>query len=70
MPEIFLDFVEVDENYVTVTAGDGVIHYIDNFMIDKSLLRDMKNNKIAMGESILIDLSDKYIQQNGVIECL
>jgi len=68
MPELCLEYVEHDDNYVTVTDAIGQLHHIDSHLINDGLASKLKNRDIEMGDDILIYLSDDYIYNNGVVE--
>ena len=67
MPEACLEYVEHDDNYVTVTDSMGIIHYIDSHLITDELAVKIKNGDVEAGDDILIWLNDDYIYNNGVV---
>lgn len=67
MPEACLEYVEHDNNYVTVTDSIGNIHHVDSHLIEDDLYARIKNDEIEMGDDVLIWLSDEYIYNNGVV---
>ena len=55
---IELTYVEIDNNYVTVTDGIGNTHYIDDHYVDDKTCKEMKDNKIEIGTDIDFDLPE------------
>ena len=67
MPEALLEYVEHDNNYVTVTDSIGNIHHIDTHLIEDELFNKIKNGDVEMGDDIIIWLNDDYVYNNGMV---